>query len=193
MSQPCWDNSTKRVMLPSGIREANLVGPKSVGKEPAYVENAFELLGTPGQWYFDRADKSIYYVPRATENMARADVEIPVLETLVAIVGTTAQPVHDITFSGVAFEYATWLGPSSGMGFSEIQANYTVTGADGYAKQGLCALVPGGECPYGNWTRTPGNISVRAGRGIHFLKAFNHGNSVSCQVLLSLMKTIFCY
>jgi hypothetical protein len=170
MAQPCWDNSTKRVMLPSKVREANLVGPKSVGKEPAYVENAFELLGTPGEWYFDRPGSSIYYVPRAGEDMVHADVEMPVLETLVAISGTTARPVHDVTFSGVQFAYATWLGPSNGTGFSEIQANYMVTGVDGYAKQGLCTLVPGGECPYGNWTRTPGNVSVRGGRGIRFLK-----------------------
>src|SRR5579883_2357039 len=54
MAQPCWDNSTKRVMLPSGKRTANLVGPMSVGKQPEYIENAFELLGTPGQWYLDR-------------------------------------------------------------------------------------------------------------------------------------------
>jgi hypothetical protein len=170
MAQPCWNNSTKRVMLPSKVREANLVGPKSVGKEPAYVENAFELLGTPGEWYFDRSGGAVYYVPRAGEDMVHADVEMPVLETLVAISGTTARPVHDVTFSGVQFAYATWLGPSSGTGFSEIQANYMVTGAEGYAKQGLCALVPGGECPYGDWTRTPGNVAVRGGKGIRFLR-----------------------
>ena len=68
MAQPCWNNSTRRVMLPSGVREANLVGPKSVGKQPAYVENAFELLGTPGEWYFDRTASALYYVPRHGED-----------------------------------------------------------------------------------------------------------------------------
>ena len=85
MAQPCWDNSTKRVMLPSGARTANLVGPMSVGKQPVYLENAFELLGTPGQWYFDRPASTIYYVPRPGEDLAHADVEVPVLESLVEI------------------------------------------------------------------------------------------------------------
>jgi len=75
MAQPCWDNSTNRVMLPNGARTANLVGPMSVGKRPEYVENAYELLGTPGQWYFDRPARTLYYVPRSGENMHTADVE----------------------------------------------------------------------------------------------------------------------
>lgn len=175
MAQPCWDNSTKRVMLPNGARTANLVGPMSVGKQPSYVENAFELLRTPGQWYFDRSSSLIYYIPRSGEDLAHADVEVPVLQSLVTLKGTASQPIHDVTFSGVQFSYATWLGPSTNTGFSEIQANYQVTGKDGYAKQALCNLVPGGECPYANWTKTPGNISVIHDRHIQFLNdVFTH-------------------
>jgi hypothetical protein len=169
MAQPCWDNSTKRVMLPNGARTANLVGPMSVGKQPSYVENAFELLGTPGQWYFDRPASIIYYVPRRGEDLTYADVEVPVLQSLVILKGTASQPIHDVTFSGIQFSYATWLGPSTSTGFSEIQANYQVTGKDGYAKQALCNFVPGGECPFGNWTKAPGNISVAFDRHIQFL------------------------
>jgi len=169
MAQPCWDNSTKRVMLPSGVRTANLVGPMSVGKSPEYVENAFELLGTPGQWYFDRPAHTIYYVPRPGEDLRTADVEMPVLETLVEGVGTATAPIHNIVFSGLQFSYATWLGPSSKEGFSEIQANYQVTGPDGYSRQALCDLVPGGACPYGAWTQAPGNLSFAFARDVQFV------------------------
>jgi hypothetical protein len=89
MAQPCWDNSTKRVMPRSGARTANLVGPMSVGKQPAYVENAFELLGMPGQWYLDRSAHQVYYVLRSGEDMRTADVEMPVLETLVKALSIT--------------------------------------------------------------------------------------------------------
>jgi hypothetical protein len=175
MAQPCWNNSTKRVMLPSGVREANLVGPKSVGKEPAYVENAYELLGTPGEWYFDRPAATLYYVPRIGEDLTKADVEVPILESLVRVTGTASEPAHDITFSGIGFSYVTWLGPSGGNGFSEIQANYQVTGEDGYSKQGLCTLIPEGKCPYANWTKTPENVSVAFGKNIRFSgDAFTH-------------------
>lgn len=169
MAEPCWDNSTKRVMLPNGVRTANLVGPMSVGRRPEYVENAFELLGTPGQWYFDRPAHRIYYIPRSGETLGSADVEMPVLQTLVEGEGSSAEPVHDIVFSGLQFSYATWLGPSGPDGFSEIQANYQVTGTDGYARQGLCHLVPGGTCPYGNWTPAPGNLEFHFAHRIRFL------------------------
>jgi hypothetical protein len=170
MAQPCWDNSTRRILLGPGQRTANLVGPASVGKQPAYVENAFELLGTPGQFYFDRPARTLYYVPRAGEDLAKADVEAPVLETLVSAEGTTDAPVHDIVFSGIQFSYAAWLGASGPEGFSEIQANYTLTGPHAWATQGLCKLAPSGdgECPYGAWTKMPANVKLHYSQRIQF-------------------------
>jgi hypothetical protein len=160
MAQPCWDNSTRRIMLPPGKfkRTANLVGPASIGKRPSYVENAFELLGPPGQWYFDRTGRTIYYVPREGEDLAKADVEVPLLEALVVGKSTPENPIHHLVFDGLQFSYATWLFPSTNEGFSEIQANYLVTGKGGYAVQGLGDLAPGGTKPFGAWTKTPGNV-----------------------------------
>lgn len=175
MQQPCWDNSTKRVMLPSKARAANLVGQKSVGNPPTYVENAYELLGTPGQFYFDQRSGLIYYTPRAHEDMRVADVEVPYLEKLVIGQGTASAPVHDITFSGIQFSYAAWLGASGPDGFSEIQAGYQITGPDGYARQGLCHLVSGGTCPYGAWIKEPGNVSLSFAHDVRFVRdAFVH-------------------
>ena len=175
MAQPCWKNSTQRNMLPDWKRPANLVGQQSLGKNPSYVENAFELLGTPGQFYLDHSTSTIYYTPRPGENLDTADVELPVLQTLVDIEGTPAHPVHNIVFSGVQFSYASWLGPNGPDGFSEIQAGYQVTGPEGYAQQGLCTLVPGGTCPYGAWTKEPGNVRLSFTHNIHFVRdAFVH-------------------
>jgi len=170
MAQPCWDNSTRRILLGPGQRTANLVGPASVGKEPAYLENAFELLGTPGQFYFDTAARTFYYVPRPGEDLAKADVEAPLLDTLLSAEGTAAAPVHDIAFRGLQFSYAAWLGASSPEGFSEIQANYTVTGPRAWATQGLCKLAPGGDgqCPYGAWTKMPANVRLQYSQRIQF-------------------------
>jgi hypothetical protein len=168
MAEPCWTNSTKRIMLPSGARSANLVGPVSVGKQPSFLENAYEFLGTPGAFYFDRSTHTLFYVPRAGEDLRHADVEVPVLESLLKIEGTESSPVHDITVSGITFAYAGWQEPSSKEGFSEIQANYRVTGRDGASKQALCTLVPGGTCPFAAWTPEPGNISTSFADSIHF-------------------------
>jgi hypothetical protein len=179
MAQPCWNNSTRRVMLPPSIpfnRPANLVGPATLqGKQPAYIENAFELLSTPGQWYFDRTARKIYYMASAGEDVTKEDVEAPVLEKLISGKGQSGAPVHSIVFSGLQFSYATWLFPSSGEGFSEIQANYLVTGEDGYSAQGLDSLVPNGKEPFGAWTKSAANVSFSYDHDIQFLNdAFVH-------------------
>jgi hypothetical protein len=180
MAEPCWNNSTNRTDLKPELaarykRSANLVGPARVGKEPAYVENAFELLRDPGQWYFDRSAKTIYYIPRPGEDLKTADVEVPVLEQLIVGNGTESAPVSNIRFEGIQFSYATWLYPSTEEGFSEIQANYMVTGKDGAALQGLGDLVEGGKHPFGDWTKTPGNVAFQYGHNIRFIRdAFVH-------------------
>ncbi len=188
MVQPAWDNCTKRVENPTKAadvrpRPANLVGPASVGKRPEYIENAFELLGTPGQWYFDRAKHMLYYTPRIGEDLGKADVEIPVLEKLVDGQGTPDQPVQNIIFKGLQFSYATWLYPSSKEGFPEIQANYLVTGEKGYAVQGLGDIVPGGLTPYGAWTSTSANVTFVNDHGVQFLEdAFVHLGGAGLQL-----------
>jgi hypothetical protein len=171
MAQPCWDNSTRRVVFPDiPGRTVNMVGPGDLtnGRQPSYVDNAFELLDTPGEWYLDRAARTIYYLPRAHEDLRHADVEVPALEKLVDGRGTAAAPVHDVAFRGLQFSYATWLTPSSPEGFSEIQAGYTITGPTGYATQGLCQFVAGGTCPYADWTKEPGNVSVSHAQRVEF-------------------------
>lgn len=175
MAEPCWQNSTQRVMLPNGRRTANLVGPASVGKQPSFIDNAYELLGTPGQFYFDSASHTLFYTPRNGEDLHHADVEVPVLESLLTLKGSEAAPAHDVTITGITFAYAAWHEPSTPEGFSEIQANYRVTGPDGATKQALCTLVPGGTCPYASWTPEPGNVSATFADAVHFKRdIFTH-------------------
>lgn len=186
MAQPCWTNSTARAgSFPDG-RAYNLVGRSSITEQPTSVENAFQFLGagTPGQWFLDQGDSKVYYVPRPGETLGTADVEAPVLEKLVTGGGSAAAPLHNVVFSGIQFSYATWLGPQfhgqgHSDGFSEIQANYQVTGTNGAAAQGLCHVPPPaytlGACPYGAWTQIPGNVSLTYDRDIQFTNdAFVH-------------------
>ena len=79
---------------------------------PFFLANAIQFLDAPGEWYEDVAAGKIYYWPQPGEDMARATVYAPVLETLVEIAGTTNQPAGNITFKGIAFEHTGWLRPS---------------------------------------------------------------------------------
>ncbi|MFC9630608.1 fibronectin type III domain-containing protein [Streptomyces mirabilis] len=178
MVQPCWDNSNKRVEFPDiPGRTVSMVGPGHLtnGGRATYVENAYELLDQPGEWYLDRTAHRVYYLPRKGENLARADVEAAQAEKLIDGRGTAAAPVHDLAFRGLQFSYATWLTPSGPEGFSEIQAGYTITGEKGWATQGLCQYVEGGTCPFASWTKMPGNVSFAYGQRIAFSDdAFAH-------------------
>ncbi len=82
---PCW--AANNVAVP------NVGFPLNGNGLPAmsgisWIENAYELLTSPGQFYVDQAAGYVYYMPRSTEDLATADVELPVLETLVSLAGT---------------------------------------------------------------------------------------------------------
>ena len=76
---------------------------------PTYIENALELLDEPGEWYFDRAAKTVYYQPLPGQDMTRAHVIAPAVEKLVELRGTLDQPVEHIHFTGLTFADAGWL------------------------------------------------------------------------------------
>ncbi len=68
------------------------------------IYNAFEFLDTPGQFYFDKSAKTLYYYIRPGENMATADVQAPIIEKLIEIAGTSpTSRVENITFEGITF------------------------------------------------------------------------------------------
>lgn len=68
------------------------------------IYNAYEFLNSPGQFYFDKTSKTLYYYIRPGENMDTADVEAPYLEKLIDIAGTsTANRVKNITLQGLTF------------------------------------------------------------------------------------------
>jgi hypothetical protein len=169
MAQPCWNNSTERVMRTDGSgRTYELVGRESITESPTSVENAYELLDSPGEWYLDQSSHTIYYEPRSGKNLTSADVEAPALQTLLTTDGNPSAEVHNVGFKGIQFSYATDTTPDGGQGFSEIQATYTITGTTGYKTQGLCTFVSGGGCPYGNWTKMPAGVSLSYDHNVHF-------------------------
>lgn len=116
MKQPCFE-----------LGRTNLGGKHAPGL-PTWIENNYALLDEPGEWYMD--DAWVYYIPKPNQNVGRMVAIAPVLEALVSGSGTATKPIHDIHFKGVRFTYATWLRPSTGLGFIEHQANAIYDRAD---------------------------------------------------------------
>jgi hypothetical protein len=73
-----------------------------------YVRNAYELLNTPGQFYFNRTTQTLYYYSRG-ENMSTATVIAPLSEGLLQVYGTsTTERVTNLEFIGITFAFDHW-------------------------------------------------------------------------------------
>lgn len=92
------------------------------------VENAMELLDSPGEWYLNRSTGALYYWPMAGESMSSAEVIAPRLPDLVEINGDPSRgsSVSYLNFRGLTFAYAEgWL-PQDDIG--DLQGEIAVPG-----------------------------------------------------------------
>ena len=92
-------------------------------QNPLYLQNAYEFLGTPGDWYLQTDSNVVYYIPRPQENMTQAVVEAPVAQQFFTLEGSSGNPVKNIRFEGLVFQNTTWLFPAPGYGLPQDQAN----------------------------------------------------------------------
>ena len=130
---------------------------------PAYIENALELLDEPGEWYLDRPTKTVYYLPRAGEDMGQVEVIAPALEKLVELRGTLDNPVRDMRFEGIVFKHGGWLRPSR-IGHTDVQANCIVDSdrADSFRRPGGFVNV------HNEQLKSPANVVCHAAKSVRF-------------------------
>jgi hypothetical protein len=75
--------------------------PAKIEKESRFfVENVFEELDAPGEWYLDIKAGILYYKPEPEVDMAGARIEAPLLQQLVRFVGTQDAPVRHLAIEG---------------------------------------------------------------------------------------------
>jgi len=82
-------------------RRANWVAPNS----KFYVENVFEELDAPGEWYYDRQGLTLTYYPPPGEDLTQATVVGCRLQELIVLQGAAAAPVKYVHFKGLSFEH----------------------------------------------------------------------------------------
>jgi hypothetical protein len=150
MAQPAWANNTWGYdTIQSPYRQG-----------PVYVENAYEFLDQPGEWYQDTTAGLLYYMPLSGQDMSSVDVELPQLQLLVAVAGAAYdQPVQNLTFSGLTFSYTSWLGPNSSDGYADQQTGGYLTGT-GY---------PCFEATRPKWLQMPAAVQVSVAKNISFV------------------------
>ena len=190
--QPCWSNlhipdAPAQVTNPADANGDNAMGGFegiSAATNPSSIENAYELLTSPGQWYLDQPSHTVYFVARPGEDPNAESFTMPTLQSLVAGIGTLDAPVQYLTLKGITFAYTTWLQPSGNDGFAEMQANFTLTGTNasgsdpgsGKIPEGTCQYTqPQGTCPFAAWTEEPAAVSFQTAHDVSLVgDTFQH-------------------
>lgn len=118
-----------------------------------YVDNVFEALTEPGEWYLDRPTMKLYYLPMPGESPAETEAVAPQIEQFIIVRGKpdTHQTVSFLRFEGITFEHADWHQPkgggdpndqsAAGVDFAgAAQAAYHVPGTIAFEGAQHCAL-----------------------------------------------------
>jgi hypothetical protein len=80
--------------------------PSGMHRQFRMVENIFEELDAPGEWFLDSKTSTLYFYPPPGLDLAQATVEAVRLRHLVEFRGTGQTPVRFITLRGLTFRHA---------------------------------------------------------------------------------------
>ena len=125
------------------------------------VMNAYEFLDAPGEFYFDKTSRTLYYYKADAENMSTATVFAPTnVTTLLRVAGTsTSSHARNLTFSGLTVRHSDWnLVNVAGSVYKQAQQGNL--SAIAYAKQNFHAYY------YRNVDVTPGIVHLQNADGI---------------------------
>ena len=159
----------------------------------SYLENAYQLLTKPGQFYLDQQAGYLYCIPAPGQDLRSADVELPTLQTLVSLNGTPGHlsPVNQDA-SGASYSGA-W-GTSTGRGYGDLgndvaytttngaSVSYTFTGTGlevlgetNSDEGGFTAAVDGVADTRQNWTETgPSRLAQQVVYSVQGLSPGSH-------------------
>ena len=102
--------TTKRISRKAFVQAHPAHG---AGNAPYYIENVFEALTEPGEWYLNRETGNLYYIPLPGETLENTMVVAPVAKQLVKLVGEPEANkfVEHIQFKGLTFTETDWCQP----------------------------------------------------------------------------------
>lgn len=72
------------------------------------IENIQEALDEPGEWFLDKSSGRLHLLTRTGENPKEMNIHAPRLERIVDFEGTDANPVANIAFQNIDFQYTTY-------------------------------------------------------------------------------------
>lgn len=78
-----------------------------VGNAWYYVDNIFEALDSPGEWYLDRPAGDLYYIPKPGEKINETEIYAPVSSQVIRITGNSEENKYagNIHIVGLGFRH----------------------------------------------------------------------------------------
>ena len=70
-----------------------------------FVENVFEELDAPGEWFLDDQRNTLYFWPPEGVDVSQATIEVAVLKHLFEFAGSIEEPVKFITLQGLTLKH----------------------------------------------------------------------------------------
>ena len=107
-----YDEATCTVTSPRCSRFRLSSGFNDLGAR-YYLDNVYEALTEPGEWYLERTTGRLTYLPRPGETPESAEVYAPRLMELLRLQGEpdANRYVEFLRFQGLTFEHADWVQP----------------------------------------------------------------------------------
>lgn len=72
-----------------------------------FLLNVFEMLGKPGQWYYDKSEGFLYVIPEENDTAENYTVWGSETETMISVDGVDSISFEDIVFRANGYEYFT--------------------------------------------------------------------------------------
>ena len=121
-----------------------------------YIENLFEALDRPGEWYLNTKTGKLYYWPMPGEQLDSVEIVAPIVSQFVLLEGVPEEDafVSNLIFNNLQFKYSEFtIGPE---GHSDAQAAYSVGAAIEAIGARNCHVIQceiGHAGTYGVWWR----------------------------------------
>ncbi len=113
-----------------------LTAEAPLAPDQRFVENVFEELDAPGEWFLDRTANRLWLIPPAGADPRALRFEAVRLAHLVEVRGTPEQPVAHLSFHGLEFRRAR---------YTFMEADHIPSGGDWRIHRGAAVIFDGVE------------------------------------------------
>ena len=157
-----------RIILDEGgwqLQRTHGIGGKGKKASWYFIENIFEELDVPGEWFLDEKSNMLYYYPATGIKLREAKIEVPIVEDLIQLKGTKESPVKNIQFKGFSFQQSR---------YTFMESYEPLARGDWAIHRGGAIFMEGAE----NCLVEDCNFEYLGGNGV-FMSAYNRNNKVT--------------